>query len=75
MVAQTNFETSHIARDGDDGYRKSSLRKSVQICVAQPVCPSWTLGFLLPHSVPHGVVSQQKLDSRMKDEAQLEAAR
>ena len=34
--------------------------------MTQKMCPSWTLGFLLPHFVHHGAVSHKKLDSRMK---------
>ena len=41
-------------------------KEGAQVCVTQKMCPSWTLGFLVPHFVPHGAVSHKKLDSRMK---------
>ena len=67
MVAQTNFETIINVQGWGRGAQDAFPEKeSVQTCVTQPVCPSWTCRFLLPHSVPHRVVSQQKLDSGMK---------
>ena len=54
-------------QEGEGEAKEAFLGKEgADVCVTQKMCPSWTLGFLLPHFVPRGAVSHQKLDSRMK---------
>ena len=57
-------------QEGEGEAKEAFLGKEgADVCVTQKMCPSWTLGFLLPHLshlMPQGAVSHKKLDSRMK---------
>ena len=42
-------------QEGEGEEKEAFLGKEgAQVCVTQKMCPSWTLGFLVPHFVPQG---------------------